>query len=111
MQADKASLIADTPESPYYAVIFSSVRTDGDNGYAEMAQKTAALAAEQPGYLGFESAREQIGITVSYRRDHKAIVAWKKNLDHLVAQQCGKKHWYKSYRVRVALVERDYGQS
>ena len=109
MNANDASAIADTPAPPYYAVIFSSVRTDGDNGYSEMAQKMATLAAAQPGYLGFESSREQVGITVSYWRDREAIVAWKKNLEHLAAQQSGKEHWYKSYRVRVALVEREYG--
>lgn len=111
MKADTETLIANTPEPPYYAVIFSSVRTDGDNGYSEMASAMANLAAEQPGYLGFESAREEVGITVSYWRNREAILAWKKNLEHLVAQRIGKERWYESYRVRVALVERDYGMS
>ena len=105
----KASLIADTPDPPYYAVIFSSIRTDGDNGYAEMAEAMADLAARQPGYLGFESARQEVGITVSYWRDRDAIVAWKKNLEHLMAQRLGRGQWYQLYRVRVALVEGDYG--
>ena len=57
--------IASTPDPPYTAVIFTSIRTDVDNGYAAIAEAMDELAAEQPGYLGVESARENIGITVS----------------------------------------------
>ena len=32
------NMIAETPPPPYYAVIFSSIRTRGDNGYPEMAE-------------------------------------------------------------------------
>jgi heme-degrading monooxygenase HmoA len=111
MSPDSAPQIAKTPAPPYYAVIFTSLRTDGDDGYAAMAVAMAELAAAQPGYLGFESAREDIGITVSYWRDRESIIAWKKNVDHLAAQKLGHERWYKSYRVRIALVERDYGGS
>ena len=109
MKFENTPPIAATPEPPYFAVIFSSVRTDGDNGYAEMAQAMGELAAKQPGFLGFESAREHIGITVSYWRDREAIVGWKGNLEHLAAQRFGQDRWYESYRVRVAMVEREYG--
>lgn len=93
---------------PYYAVIFTSVRTDGDQGYAEMAERMVALAKEQPGYLGFESARSEIGISVSYWESLDAIRAWKSNLEHLDAQGRGRE-WYRWYRVRVCRVEREYG--
>lgn len=102
-------MIAPTPEPPYYAVIFTSVRTDGDAGYGAMAERMDALAREQPGYLGVESAREGIGITVSYWRNLESIRAWKANAEHLFAQQAGRSTWYSDYRVRIAKVERDYG--
>ncbi|WP_417529647.1 antibiotic biosynthesis monooxygenase family protein [Marinobacter lipolyticus] len=101
--------IANTPKPPYYAVIFSSHRTDGDNGYAEMAERMAELAAEQPGYLGMESARENLGITVSYWDNLEAIRNWKKNAEHQEAQRIGRQQWYSSFRVRIAKVEREYG--
>ena len=56
--------IAKTPQPPYYAVIFSSLRTAGDNGYGSMAARMEELAKEQPGFLGIESARDGLGITV-----------------------------------------------
>jgi heme-degrading monooxygenase HmoA len=104
------SSIAKTPPPPYYAVIFTSERTpENEREYALMAARMDALAAEQPGYLGVDSARENIGITVSYWSDHDSIVAWKRNLDHLEAQRRGREVWYATYRVRVAKVEREYG--
>lgn len=102
-------MIAKTIQPPYYAVIFTSVRTPGDNGYSEMSQKIEELAIKQPGFLGMESARNEIGITVSYWESVEAIKAWKANLDHMEAQSLGRKKWYKTYKVRIAKVERDYG--
>jgi heme-degrading monooxygenase HmoA len=103
--------IAETPEPPYTAVIFTSTRTTGDNGYARMLQRMEALAREQPGYLGIESVKDGLsGITVSYWRDESDAAAWKQVAEHLVAQERGKQVWYNDYRVRVATVARDYGQ-
>jgi heme-degrading monooxygenase HmoA len=101
--------IAATPEPPYVAVVFTSVRTDGDQGYAVMSRSMEALAAQQPGYLGIESARDDVGITVSYWADEAAARAWKQVAAHLVAQRRGREAWYADYRVRVAVVHRDYG--
>jgi heme-degrading monooxygenase HmoA len=101
--------IAATPEPPYVAVVFTSLRSDGDNGYAAMSRRMEALAAEQPGYLGIESARDGLGITVSYWTDEAAAAAWKQVAEHLVAQRRGREVWYSDYRVRVAVVRRDYG--
>ena len=98
-----------TPEPPYVAVIFTSVRTEGDNGYAAMSARMDALAAEQPGYLGIEAARDGLGITVSYWADEASAQAWKQVAAHVVAQQRGRETWYADYRVRVAVVHRDYG--
>ena len=101
--------IAATPQPPYYAVIFTSLRTAGDNSYGEMADKMVALAQQQPGFLGIESVREELGITVSYWSDLDAIAAWKRNVDHTEAQQRGRADWYSDFRVRIAKVEREYG--
>ena len=101
---------AATPDPPYYAVIFTSVRTDEEHAaYQDAAARMDELAAEQPGYLGMESAREGIGITVSYWRDIASIAAWKRQADHLMAQRMGRERWYSRYRVRIAKVEREYG--
>lgn len=102
------TMIASTPNAPYYAVIFTSERTLIDDGYAQMAERMVALAAEQPGYLGHESAREEIGITVSYWESLEAIQNWKKNSAHLIAQGLGKTKWYATYKTRICKVERDY---
>jgi heme-degrading monooxygenase HmoA len=102
-------MIAETPKPPYYAVIFTSVRTEGDNGYSDVSEKMVELASKQPGFLGMESAREDVGITVSYWEDLESIKVWKRNLEHLAAQKQGKEVWYHSYKTRIARVERDYG--
>ena len=101
---------ATTPEPPYYAVIFSSRRTDGDNGYEAMASAMFELALKQPGCLGAEHARDPagIGITVAYFISDAAVSAWKQNAQHLLAQRLGKERWYAHYEIRVAKVERAY---
>jgi len=101
-------MIAKTPEPPYYVVIFTSIRTDGDNGYSEMADLMVDLAKQQDGFLGVESARNELGITVSYWRDLNAIKKWKDNAKHSIAREKGRKTWYKSFKTRIAKVERDY---
>lgn len=102
------SLIAATPASPYYAVIFTSVLNDVVDGYGDMAALMVELAAQQDGFLGVESARNEVGITVSYWNSLDAIKNWKANTDHLIAQQRGRNDWYAYYKVRICRVERDY---
>ena len=99
--------IAKTPEPPYYAVIFTSQRTEGDRGYGKMADKMLELASQQKGFLGVESARdERLGITVSYWDSLESIKDWKENSAHRVAQEKGKTEWYKYFSLRVCRVER-----
>ena len=92
----------------YYAVIFTSTRTEVEAGYAEMATKMVELAKAQPGFIDMESARSEIGITVSYWKSLEAIKNWKANMEHLEAQEKGRTTWYKNYKVRIAKVEREY---
>jgi heme-degrading monooxygenase HmoA len=103
--------IVRTPEPPYYAVIFTSKRTEGDRGYGAMAQRMADLGARYDGFLGIESVRggDGVGITVSYWRDEESIRAWKRDTEHEKAQRTGQQTWYERYEVRVAKVERAYG--
>jgi heme-degrading monooxygenase HmoA len=104
--------IARTIEPPYVAVIFTSIRTPEDGeGYARMAEAMDELAAQQPGYLGVESAREDVGITVSYWADEESARAWKQVAAHLGAQRRGRERWYADYRMRIATVTRDYDLS
>lgn len=104
-------MIAQTPPPPYYTVIFTSLRSDGDQGYARMSEQMLQLAKKQEGFLGVESAREELGITVSYWRNEEAIRQWKMNAEHSIAREKGRSLWYQSFHVRIAKVERDYAWS
>lgn len=104
-------MIAGTPEPPYYAVIFTSLRTEGDQGYAETSRRLDELAEKAEGFLGQETVRSGLGVSVSYWRDLDCIRKWKGLAEHLVAQQLGREKWYTHYKVRIAKVERDYGFS
>lgn len=104
--------LSTTPEPPYYAVIFASVRTKHDDqGYAVAADRMAQLASEQPGYLGVDSVRDAtgVGITVSYWSSEAAINGWRRNAEHTIVREQGRKDWYTQYELRVAKVERAYG--
>lgn len=107
------AVIAPTPKPPYFAVIFTSLRTDvaADDGYEEMAARMVALAAEQPGFLGLETVKGKAGdgITVSYWTDLASIKRWKAHTEHIVAQKMGREKWYARYHLRIAEVQRDYG--
>jgi heme-degrading monooxygenase HmoA len=100
-----------TPDPPYYAVIFTSLRADVDpEGYARAASLLDELARDQPGFLGLESVRDAsgLGITVSYWTSEEAILAWKRVAEHRAAQRLGRACWYRDYTLRVARVERAY---
>ncbi|MGF6095898.1 antibiotic biosynthesis monooxygenase family protein [Pseudomonas sp. 18175] len=102
-------MIARTPAPPYYAVIFTSLRTEGDHGYGEAAGRMLELAREQPGFLGVEAAREDgLGITVSYWENEAAILAWKQQAEHRAVREQGRAHWYSAFQTRVCKVERTY---
>ena len=101
-------MIAITPPPPYYAVIFTTLRTDVEEGYAGIAERMAELALQQPGFLGLESVRNGLGITISYWESLEAIKNWKNNTEHLMAQRSGRDVFYTNYKTRIAKVERDY---
>jgi heme-degrading monooxygenase HmoA len=96
---------------PYYAVIFTNLQTNDTEGYSAMAETMEQLARQQPGFLDFEHAREDIGITISYWESLEAIASWKANLEHLEAQKSGKERWYEWYKIRICKIEREYSFS
>lgn len=102
---------ASLPTPPYYTVVFTAVRTAGDNGYGETDAQLMKLAADQPGFLGIDSARraDGLGITVSYWKDEDSITAWRERAEHVVARERGREAWYSSFSLHVARVERAYG--
>ena len=102
-------MISKTPQPPNYAVIFTSVLNEMHEGYDEMADEMVKLAETQPGFLGIDSARSGLGISVSYWADEASIKNWKEQSRHQLAQKYGRENWYKSFMTRVAKVERDYG--
>lgn len=104
-------MIARTPEPPYYAVIFTSLRSETEQDYAATAERMLELARDQPGFLGVESARgsDGLGITVSYWRSEEEICTWRTQAEHREAQRRGREQWYRAFRTRVAYVERESG--
>ncbi|HKK13023.1 MAG TPA: antibiotic biosynthesis monooxygenase [Flavobacteriaceae bacterium] len=94
--------------NPYYAVIFTSTQNQNIEGYEEMANKMERLAKQQPGYLGMDTAKNEVGITVSYWKSLEAIKHWKQQAEHVEAQQKGRNNWYSWYHIRICKVERDY---
>jgi heme-degrading monooxygenase HmoA len=104
------SRFSSTPEPPYFAVIFTSQRRDGDDGYEDMARRMFELALTQPGCFGAESARDAsgFGLTVAYFATEAAIAQWRDHAEHRVAQELGRTKWYEHFELRVARVERAY---
>jgi heme-degrading monooxygenase HmoA len=96
-------------ELPYYAVIFTSIKSKlEDNYYHQISDELEELAKEIDGYLGIESCRNEIGITVSYWKTMDAIAEWRNNWKHIEAKEKGREKWYESYTIRIALVEKHY---
>lgn len=110
--SSNSSLFAKTPEPPYYAVIFTSQRTEGEQGYDQMAERMLQCASEQSGFLGMESVRRNdgFGITVSYWETLESISLWKQHSEHRIAQETGKRLWYQHYELRISKVERAYSK-
>ena len=102
-------MIVDNLQAPYYAVIFTTLLENDIEGYLETATRMEDLAKLQEGYLGIESARSEVGITVSYWKNLNNIFAWKNNIEHTEARNLGREKWYKKYQLRICKVEREYG--
>lgn len=96
--------------TPYYAVVFTTIRTDIEEGYLATNNKLEKMAEGIDGFLGIESARDKadgLGITISYWKNIDAIAKWREHTHHRIAKEKGIKDWYKSYSIRIAKVESD----
>lgn len=102
-------MIAQTPKPPYYAVIFTSYLVENTEEYQQISLELEQLAEKQDGFLGFEAARDGMGLFISYWKDEEAIREWKKEMSHQMAQKRGREEWYEKFHVRIAKVERAYG--
>lgn len=104
-------MFVNTPKPPYHAVIFTSQRTSIDDGYTELNDELYAEAQQFDGYIGADSLRnaEGYGVAVLYWRNADSIRKWAQYAKHIRAKQLGKEQWYEGYRVRIAVVEREYG--
>ena len=89
-------MIDTTFEKPYYAVIFTSIRKSGDDGYEHMADETFAAVQTMDGFLGAESLRDEngFGVTISYWKSLDGIERWKNHVFHQAAKEKGKSEWY-----------------
>jgi heme-degrading monooxygenase HmoA len=101
------NLIAQTPEPPYYVVVFTAILSADLEGYESMAVEMLSLAHQQPGFLGYEYAGSEMELTISYWESLEAIQNWGQNSEHRKAKKAGKELWFKNYRIRIARVERD----
>ena len=90
---------------PYYAVIFTTKASAENEGYEGMAARMLELAQQQDGFIAFESAKQEIGITVSYWRDLESIKQWRNHVEHREAQRLGRELWYDSFELHIARVE------
>jgi len=95
-------------DTPYYAVIFTSTHHQLDEEYEGLDDILMELAKESGGFLGMDSARSDIGISVSYWKSQEDILRWKQNSDHQIAIRKGIDRWYDQYNVRICKVERNY---
>ena len=94
-----------------YAVIFTAEVAAFDADYSHTAERLRELALQHYGCREFisscENGRE---IAISYWDSEEQIAAWKKDAEHLSAQRAGRERWYRSYRVQVVKVTREYSR-
>ncbi|GAB5465198.1 MAG: antibiotic biosynthesis monooxygenase [Candidatus Kapaibacteriales bacterium] len=106
-------MIANTPEPPYYAVVFTaklnSLISESENDYTSTLNQLRSEVENLPGFLGMESTGKEDEITVSYWKDIDDIRNWQTNKEHFIAKKKGIREWYDSYKVRICKVEKSYG--
>ena len=92
-----------------YAVIFSAELNDSYPDYAHLAARLRELAVEKYGCIEFASVTEgNRELTISWWETMEDIDRWKQDPEHRKAQQLGRREYYRSYRVQVVKVVREY---
>lgn len=99
-----------------FAVIFEAEPHPSQRQrYLSLAAELKPLLSQIDGFIAIERFQsltqpEKI-LSLSWWRDEKAIHAWRCQEAHCAAQQAGRDHIFSHYRLRVASVIRDYGNS
>lgn len=93
-----------------FAVIFRAKTGGQDSLYSDTVNKMRALAFDKYGCIDFIAVTEgDEEVAISYWPNEQSILNWKKDPDHALAQENGKKRWYSSYKVEVVEIKRSYG--
>jgi len=101
----------DPRNHPKYAVIFRTESTGKHvEEYAKLSSRLLEIAKDLPGFCGIETVKDSggRGISVSYWTDENSIQKWKQHTEHLIAQERGKKLFYRSYSIEVCSINRAY---
>lgn len=95
-----------------FVVIFRAKVGRQDDTYVETAARLRELALTRYGCLDFVSCQQNgQEIAVSYWPDQQSVAAWRKDPEHLSAQQRGTEHWYSGHAVEVAHIVRSYSKA
>lgn len=92
-----------------YAVIFRAKIREFDEQYVNVAARMRELALNHFGCKEFVATCEGgYEIAISYWETLEHIKQWKQHAEHLVAQEQGRSHWYKNYKVQIVEIVREY---
>ena len=92
-----------------YAVILRVEINETDNAYFDIANRLRDLAIAKYGCSEFTSVADgNQEIAISYWENLEQIKAWKQDPEHAAAQREGRTKWYKSYKVQVMEIIREY---
>ena len=95
-----------------YAVIFKAEINELDQSYSETVVRMRELAISKYGCIEFTAVTEgKQEVAISYWSSEEQIAAWREDPEHKVAQERGHFKWYKSYKVQIVKVVREYGSN
>jgi heme-degrading monooxygenase HmoA len=97
-----------------YAVIFEVEPAPGRRqDYLDIAAQLRPELEQIDGFISVERfqslTQEGKILSLSFWRDEAAVTRWRRHEQHRDAQRAGRGGIFKNYRLRVAVVVRDYG--
>ncbi len=97
---------------PYYVVVFTSRRTEVDDGFSVLDAKLYEKAQTYPGFLGMNSFRvaDGWGVALVYWKTLENIDAWRRDEQYRAAKEKGRTVWYSDFWVEICRVEQSYGK-
>jgi heme-degrading monooxygenase HmoA len=107
-------MIADQRSAAMFAVIFEVQPKPGRlEAYLDIAARLRPLLEAIDGFISVERfgslTTEGKYVSLSFWRDEAAVIAWRRQAEHHLAQARGRDEIFADYRIRVAEVVRDYG--